>query len=136
MQKFFLVYLVLIFFLFFSYIGSCVHPENDDRSDEELRRDTGCTEALPVPCHGKCSATFVHCLRELYERQMLGEDLSLPEKSSETESFPSMNRWKRRKIKSADIDGEEKPKKPKKKKKQQTKIKKRFMRSSRIKRLN
>lgn len=70
-------------------------PENEERSEDELRRDSGCTEALPVPCHGKCTATFVHCLRDLHERQLMGEDLSIPAKEDAERSFVALaNRWK------------------------------------------
>jgi hypothetical protein len=80
-----------------------VRPENEDRSDETLRRDNGCTESLPVPCFGKCSATFVHCLRELYERKLMGETLELPEQKEESSDRTLLasprRRTRKRKIK-------------------------------------
>jgi hypothetical protein len=123
------------------YVGSCVYPENEERSEEELRRETGCTEALPVPCHGKCTATFVHCLRDLHERQMMGEDVSIPEKEKSPDNvFEAVaDRWKgggkksKRRHKSENPDEETEKSRQKKKKKKATK--KLFKRSNQIKRV-
>ena len=55
------------------YVGSCVKSADEMRADDRLRRDLGCTDKLPVPCGTFCAPTFVHCLRELYERGIVGE---------------------------------------------------------------
>jgi len=60
-----------------AYVGSCVKPSDESRSDERMRRDAGCTDEMPVPCYGKCVPTFVHCLRDLYERQLMGETFNV-----------------------------------------------------------
>ncbi len=59
------------------YVGSCVKGLEEMRTDDRMRRDAGCTDALPVPCHGKCLPTFVHCLRDMYERQLMGESFNV-----------------------------------------------------------
>ena len=74
------------------FVGNCIKPEAERRSDDRLRRDLRCTDKLPVPCSdGLCKPTFVHCLRgshvflsflprlscflllDVYEKSILGE---------------------------------------------------------------
>ena len=58
------------------FVGTCVKSSNDRRRDDQIRRDMGCTDELPVPCRdGECKPTFVHCLRDLFEKKMLGEEI-------------------------------------------------------------
>lgn len=53
------------------YVGNCIRKREERRTDEQLRRDLGCGDKLPVPCSdGLCKATFVHCLRDVYEKEV------------------------------------------------------------------
>lgn len=56
------------------FVGSCVRPRDEYRSDDEVRREMKCSDNNPVPCSdGECKPTFVHCLRDLYEKEVTGE---------------------------------------------------------------
>lgn len=86
------------------FVGNCVKPRNDQRSDERLRRDLGCTDKLPVPCaDGTCKPTFVHCLRDLYEKQVTGETIASvkEEKAAEPDKFFELSKKKPKKKKHA-----------------------------------
>lgn len=90
-------------------------PHDEARSDDRLRRDLGCTEKNPVPCQdGKCKPTFVHCLRDVYEMQLLGKPLPSVVGTEDKSKKPDVAFEKTRKRRRKSNRGKDKMKKPEK----------------------